>query len=74
MIGHKTAICAAIAMLVGFQISKVYVPEGFERPTFFRLKSGLIAIIGSVVLVLFHVYFVFNAQIFVKYLKIKRVK
>jgi len=49
MVGKKTAICAAIAMLVGFQMSKLYVPDGFERPMFFKLKSGLIGIIGSVV-------------------------
>ena len=64
MIGQKTAICAAIAMLVGFQMSKVYVPEGFERPTFFKLKNGLIGIIGSLVLHLIQLKYSNTLQIF----------
>ncbi len=38
MQNRKGAIILAISLFAGLQFSKIYVPEGFERPIFYKLK------------------------------------
>lgn len=38
MQNRKGAIILAISLFAGLQFSKIFVPEGFERPIFYKLK------------------------------------
>lgn len=38
MLSKKGALVVAFSLLAGLQFSKIYVPEGFERPIFFKMK------------------------------------
>ena len=45
----KGAIVLVISALASLQFGKIFVPEGFERPIFFRIKVVSMEILGLIV-------------------------
>lgn len=49
MLSKKGALVVAFSLLAGLQFSKIYVPEGFERPIFFKMKYVGMEFLGYLV-------------------------
>ena len=52
MVSRKGGILFAITLLASLQFAKIYVPEGFERPIFFKIKYVSMEIIGLIVIII----------------------
>jgi hypothetical protein len=53
----KSALLIAVAVILGLEMSKIYIPDGFERPYFYKCKVTMIKLSGLLVMIFFSFYF-----------------
>jgi hypothetical protein len=49
MLGKQIAIAVSLISVIFYQFSGVYVPDGFERPYWYKTKSALMRVLGATV-------------------------
>ena len=52
LLTKKNALVITFSLLAGLQISKIYVPDGFERPFFFKIKYISMEVLGYIVFII----------------------